>query len=98
LYRARRNIIENLHPTLKPFVTEGERLGFIVKFDETIAQWIDREGHTLECRGERQALPGGACPLSAFGGPAICGQWFLEEDVKAYAEIAGTDAVVFERE
>jgi hypothetical protein len=90
--------MENINPKLRPFVTEGERRGFTVEFDGTIAQWITEDGHTLECRGERQALPSGACPLSAFGGPAICGQWFLKEDVKAYAEIAGTDAVVFERE
>jgi hypothetical protein len=46
--------------------------------------------------GERQALPSGAVPLKAHGGPAICGmEWFKEEVEAFYA--ATSDAVIYER-
>jgi hypothetical protein len=90
--------MENLHPTLKAFITEGERLGFKVEFDGTIPQWIDDEGHSLEYRGEGQALPGGAVVLYAFGGSAKSGKWFALDDVLTYHEITGLNVVIFERE
>lgn len=46
----------------------------------------------LDFRLERQALPRGSSPLTAFGGPVIDGQYWSPEEIQEFIKTLGWSA------